>query len=125
MIRRDLIRQVLIRLALSAAAALLWDRFLGTEGRGADLILLIAAVCMLAWAWGAYLHLDGILDHRLSSRKPQAQTKRRAGGDMIDYVSEEPDPVSELDRSERITVRFLAGLISGLLLLIPAVLLSF
>ncbi len=124
-IRRDLIRQVLLRLAVCAAAALLWDRFFGSEGRGADLILLIGALILLAWAWGAWLRLDGLLDHHLSSKKPQAQSKRRAGGDMIDYISEDPDPVSELTSEERITVRFLASLISGLLLFIPVILLSF
>ena len=124
-IRRDLIRQVLLRLAVCALAALLWDRFWGSEGRGADLILLIAAFILLALAWGGYLRLDGLLDHHLSSKKPQAQSKRRAGGDMTDYISEEPDPVSELTLEERITARFLANLISGLLLFIPVILLSF
>ena len=124
-IRRDLIRQIVLRLAVCTLAALLWDRFFGSEGRGADLILLIATLVLLAWAWGGYLRLDGLLDHHLSSKKPQTQSKRRAGGDMIDYISEDPDPVSELSLEERITARFLANLISGLMLFIPVILLSF
>ena len=123
-IRRAVFRQVLLRLAVCAAAALLWDRFLGSEGRGADLILLLGAALMLAWAWGAYLRLDGFLDHHLVVKKPQAQTKRRAGGSMAVSITDDPDPVSELTREERITVRFLAGLISGALLLIPVIILT-
>ena len=101
---RPTIYMTFTRLALGLCAALLADHFLsaraGRDLRG--LLFLLLAVLFALLAWLAFLRLDGVRMPRWLSLRPSLQKKPPRGGDLIDWVDEEPGPAfSELEDREK------------------------
>ncbi len=102
------------RLALGLCAALLGDHFFsaaaGRSLRGT--LLLLAAVVFALMGWIAWLRLDGAsLPGPLNARLGPKKKPARGGGDMIDFVEEEPDiRFEDLDDDEKDLCLLLADL---------------
>ena len=84
-----------------------------------------AAGVYLLLAWVAWLRLDGArlpaLDHRLFRRKRRKDPF--PGGDMADYIDEEPVSFEELESDERDACLLVSNLIAAALFIIAGVLL--
>ncbi len=103
------------RLALGLCAALLGDHFFsGPAGRPLrGTLLLLAAVLFALMAWIAWLRLDGVsLPKPLNARLGPKKRPARSGGDMIDFIDEEPDiRFDDLDGDEKDVCLLCADLI--------------
>lgn len=80
------------RLVLGLCAALLGDHlFSNPAGHLRGTLLLLAAVLFALLAWIAWLRLDGVsLPKPLNARLSLLKKPARGGGDLIDFVDEEP-----------------------------------
>ena len=103
---RPFIYTAFTRFILALTAALLVDYFF-RAGAGQYMkatVFLFMGVFFAILAWIAYLRLDGIkLPKPMMLRLNLRKKPTRMYGDMIDYVDEEPQPVTfeELDDGEK------------------------
>ena len=103
---RPLIYMTFTRFILALTAALLADYFL-RAGAGQHMkatVFLFMGIFFAILAWIAYLRLDGIqLPKPMMLRLNLRKKPTRLYGDMIDYVDEEPQPITfeELNDGEK------------------------
>lgn len=122
---RTVVQQIIHRLMLAAIIVLAAVRFVKWNpnatimGEGLFLVSLV----FLAGAWFNYLFLDGLhitLPKRRNRKKmikEIADENKRRTGSMTDYVDTEIINMSELTEEERATIKFLAYLIPGVIML--------
>lgn len=122
---RTVIQQMIYRLMVAAIIVLAasrvgkWNPNVTFMGDGLFFISLVFLAC----AWCNYLFLDG-LHITLPSRRNRkkmikeiADENKRRTGSMIDYADTEIINMSELTEDERATIKFLAYLIPGVVMM--------
>ncbi|MDO4294872.1 MAG: hypothetical protein Q4D90_01775 [bacterium] len=118
--------KVLTYTAAGVVLALLWNRFLNQNAWFSVLeyAFFILGSLMLALAWFFYLKWDGLTLQYLNRDfiKKKKEKKKHSRKDMVDFTEEEVDVLDALDDRERDFCRMAAFLVSGLLLLLPALL---
>lgn len=119
---RTVVQQILYRL-LAVAIVLLAAWRYGTWNTNVTILgegFFLASLVLLAGAWFNYLFLDGLhikLPKRKKKIKEIADENKRRTGSMADYIDTEIINMSELSEEERATVKFLAYLIPGIVML--------
>lgn len=131
---RPIITKSITRALIALVIALLWDRFVNLDRIGVsrlDFGLTAIGVILMAMAWFSYLHLDGITPiedarERLGRKgKRKQHIKRSYGGDLADYLDEEIVPYQELEDDEKAACQMAAFLLSGAVLVLGALIISF
>lgn len=122
---RSIFYKCVTKSSVALTAILLWNRYINRRG------LLVAfrdgglfvAVCLLAMAWFSYLSLDNMkIHHLLEERKKKPVV--RSYTDMVDFVDEHITTDEEMEPEERTACRLASSVISGLIFLIPAIILT-
>ena len=122
---RPIIYKCVTKISVALTVPLLWNRYISHRGllvafRDAGLFV---GVCLLAMAWFSYLSLDNMkIHHFLEERKKKPVV--RSYTDMADFVDEHITTDEELEPEERTACGLASSLISGLVFLLPAVVLT-
>lgn len=127
MIRPTIYRAV-TKCAVALTVVLLWDRYVnkGLLPVGRDGCF-AAALLLFGLAWLNYLRLDGLeVPHLLTGKnRPEKKKKRRRlTGDIADFADEHIVPFDELSEEEQLACSMAANLASGVIFLIPAVIIA-
>ena len=127
---RTVVQQMIYRL-MAAAIILLaagrfgkWNENVTLFGEGFFFIALV----FLAGAWFNYLFLDGLhikLPKRRKSLKQTADENKHHSSNMADYIDTEIVNMAELSEEEQATVKFLAYLIPGVIMLVISLVVMF
>ena len=118
---RTVIQQIIYRLMVAAIILLAAWRF-GTWNKNATILgdgFFFVSLVFLAGAWFNYLFLDGLhitLPKRKKKIKDIADENKHRSS-MADYIDTEIINMSELTEEQRATVKFLAYLIPGVIML--------
>lgn len=119
---RTVVQQIIYRLLIAAIIVLAAIRFVKWNpnvtilGDGLFLVSLVFLAC----AWFNYLFLDGLhitLPKRRKTLKQMADEHKHHGSNMADYIDTEIINMSEFSDEQRATVKFLAYLIPGIIML--------
>ena len=119
---RTVIQQIIYRLMVAAIILLAAWRF-GTWNKNATILgdgFFFVSLVFLAGAWFNYLFLDGLhikLPKRRKTLKQTADEHKHHSSNMADYIDTEIINMSELTEEQRATVKFLAYLIPGVIML--------
>ena len=119
---RTVIQQIIYRLMVAAIIVLAASRF-GKWNPNATILgdgLFFVSLVFLACAWFNYLFLDGLhikLPKRRKTLKQMADEHKHHGSNMADYIDTEIINMSELTEDQRATVKFLAYLIPGVIMM--------
>ena len=118
---RTVIQQMIYRLmvaviiVLAASRVGKWNPNVTFMGDG----LFFVSLVFLACAWCNYLFLDGLhikLPKRRKTLKQMAD-EHKHGSNMADYIDTEIINMSELTEEQRATIKFLAYLIPGVIMM--------
>ena len=119
---RPTIYQCVTKGSIALAIALLWGKFINTDGiyhivRDA---FFVAGIFFFACVWFQYLRIDGLrIDHA-----PKAEKKKEKKGflskDIVDFADEKIVSFAELEDDEQIVCRMLSNAICGCIFFIPA-----
>ncbi|MCL2478374.1 MAG: hypothetical protein FWF22_02660, partial [Treponema sp.] len=122
---RPVIYKVIPRLAIGLALSLLWDRYINVQKLYSmtKYAFFIFGILFLALAWVSYLRLDGVRLHFLNKKYDNQRKKKHIFKFMTDYSTEEPTPLDSLDENEEMKANLYANIITGLLFLLPSVVL--
>ncbi len=119
---RPILYKAVTRASVAAVLCLLWDRFISEgyytlwEGPG-----LVCGVGFLCWAWGCYLHLDGITVRGLladRAKERQEKKQRHPTRSIVDFADEKIVAFEELEPEERTFCSMAASLLLGVPLVI-------
>ena len=119
---RTVIQQIIYRLMVAAIILLAAWRF-GTWNKNATILgdgFFFISLVFLAGAWFNYLFLDGLhikLPKRRKTLKQTADEHKHHGSNMADYIDTEIINMSELTEEQQATVKFLAYLIPGVIMM--------
>lgn len=121
---RPLVRQVLFKCAVGAAAALLWDRFIDTADNFSvvEYVFPIIGAIFAALTWFSYLSVDGITLPRFHLFERKKRPTRQSG-DIADFT-DEPIHTADLEPKERAVCKLVANIICTALFLLPGVIYS-
>lgn len=121
---RPLVRQVLFKCAVGAAAALLWDCFIDTADRFSvvEYVFPIIGAIFAALTWFNYLSVDGVALPRFRPFERKTRPTRQSG-DIADFISE-PIHTADLEPEERAVCKLAANIICTALFLLPGVIYS-
>ncbi len=123
---RPIIYQCVTKCTTALAVILLWNRFINRQGTVVafrDGGLFVGMVFLLL-AWFSYLKLDGMKIHYLLEERRKKKPVRAGYTDLIDFADEHVVSYSELSDEEKAASRLASSLISGLIFLIPGVVLT-
>ena len=118
---RTVIQQIIYRLMVAAIIVLAASRF-GKWNPNVTFMgdgLFFVSLVFLACAWFNYLFLDGLhikLPKRRKTLKQMAD-EHKHGSNMADYIDTEIINMSELTEEQQATVKFLAYLIPGVIMM--------
>ena len=120
---RTVIQQIIYRLMVAAIILLAAWRF-GTWNKNATILgdgFFFVSLVFLAGAWFNYLFLDGLHitlpKRRKKLIKEIADAHKHNSGSMADYIDTEIINMSELTEEQQATIKFLAYLIPGVIML--------
>ena len=130
---RPIVTKTITRTLIGLVIVLLWDKYVNVERIGVSRLgfgLGAVGLILMAGAWFAYLHLDGLTPvdtakKRFGIKNKKKKAKRNTGGDIADYLDEEIVPFEELEEDEKAACQLAAFFLSGAVLVIAGVVIPF
>lgn len=122
---RPIIYKSITKFSIALVLCLLWDRFLNTEKLYNiwEYPFFLAGCILLSGVWFCYLKLDHFTFHHLAERKERPPRKHHATKSMVDFADEKIISFDELTPQEQTICNLFSNLITGILFLLPAIIL--
>lgn len=123
---RPIFYKSITKFSISLTLCLLWDHFLNKDNLYSiwEYPFFLAGCILLSGVWFCYLKLDHFTIHHLAERNDRTPRKHHATKSIVDFADEKIISFEELNTQEQTICDLLSNLITGILFLLPALILS-
>ena len=119
---RPTIYQCVTKSSIALAVALLWGKFINTDGIYSIVrdAFFVAGIFFFACVWFQYLRMDGLSVNRAPKAEKKKEKKGFLSKDIVDFADEKIVSFAELEDDEQMVCRILSNTICGCIFFISS-----